>query len=216
MLTAKQNRVLHYINDYSHKTGISPSVEEIRRHMKISSTSGVHAYMQALVERGFIRKLPHKARAIEVLKMPETAAESRETTMATTMQIPYYERIAAGSAMANWAEPDRLISLPSNLVNRKRGSHYALKVSGDSMVGVGILDGDIAVMISTADAKNGEIVAALIDGEVTLKTIRLGKDKIILEPANSAYESKTYRVGEVQVQGTLAGILRNYDSVKVN
>ena len=211
MLTPKQSRLLRYIGGYLRKNGASPSMDEMRLHMGIRSTSGVHAYLQALMERGFIRKLPHRARAIEVLKMPPAAnAPAAAYPSAAPMQIPYYERIAAGSPLTNWAEPNRLIAVPANLVGAEKGPHYALKVSGDSMVGVGILDGDIAVMLSTSEARSGQIVAALIDGEVTLKTLRLGRDKITLEPSNPKYRSKAYQAGEVEVQGTLCGIFRNY------
>ncbi len=211
MLTAKQLRLLIFNKNYIEKNGIAPSMEEMRKHMNIQSISGVHSYLRSLEERGFIRKLPNRARALEVLKIPEAKNGAEPAGLGGLIQIPYYERIAAGQAVTSWPEPDKLLAVPNHLVDRSRGAHYALRVSGDSMVEKGILDGDIAVMTATNEAKNGDIVAALTDeGEVTLKTLRLSKDKVALEPANPAYKTKNYPMGSVQVQGKLSGIFRDY------
>ena len=218
MLTPKQSKLLKFIESYKAQKGVVPTVAEMREYMKIKSTSGVHSYLTSLEKRGFISRMPHMARAIEVLKRADSVKATAPTNPSPKMglelkrgvHIPYFERIAAGSPTANWAEPDKLMEVPPQMT---RGhSCFALKVSGDSMQGAGILDGDIVIMRNTSEARNGDIVAGLVDGEVTLKTIRFDNKTITLEPANPNYKPMKYAIGEVQVQGVLVNLIRNYSA----
>ena len=215
MLTAKQHELLRYIQRKLEETGISPSFEEMKEALDLKSKSGVHRLISALEERGFIRRLPNRARALEVLKLPETLSATvtpiRPVVPAPandTLEIPLHGRIAAGTPIEA-LQGTETFAVPSALLGP--GEHYALEVSGDSMVEEGILDGDFALIRKVDVAREGEIVVALIDNaEATLKTFRREGRMIRLDPANSRYEPQRYEEGRVQIQGRLAGLIRRY------
>jgi repressor LexA len=228
MLTAKQHELLLFIQRKLEETGISPSFEEMKDALDLKSKSGVHRLISALEERGFLRRLPNRARALEVLRQPEdVTAGSRKpanandtVTRITTpprsapsaandvIEIPLHGRIAAGVPIEA-LESDRMLPVPAALLGA--GDHYALEVSGDSMIEAGIFDGDYALVQRTDTARDGEIVVALVrNEEATLKYLRRENGMIRLDPANSAHEPQIYRPDEVQVQGKLAGLLRRY------
>ena len=216
MLTAKQRELLLFIDARLKEGGISPSFDEMREALDLKSKSGVHRLISALEERGFIRRLPNRARALEVVKLPETKPSAtvtpiRPVTTAPandTMEIPLHGRIAAGTPIEALQGTERF-AVPAALLGP--GEHYALEVSGDSMVEEGILDGDFALIRKVDSAREGEIVVALIDNEeATLKTYRREGRMIRLDPANSRYEPQRYEEGRVQIQGRLAGLIRRY------
>ena len=226
MLTAKQHELLRYIQRKLEETGISPSFEEMKDALDLKSKSGVHRLISALEERGFIRRLPNRARALEVLRQPENvtaaarAAPANDTVVAMppprarpqpandVVEIPLHGRIAAGMPIEAF-EGENTLPVPAALLGA--GEHYALEVSGDSMIEAGILDGDYALVRRTDTARDGEIVVALVRGdEATLKYLRRENGMIRLDPANGAYDAQVYRPDEVQVQGKLAGLLRRY------
>ena len=215
MLTAKQRELLLFIDDRTKESGISPSFDEMREALDLKSKSGVHRLISALEERGFIRRLPNRARALEVLKLPEVrpanVTQLRPAAPAPandTIDIPLHGRIAAGTPIEALQGTENF-SVPAALLGP--GEHYALEVSGDSMVDEGILDGDFALIRKADTARDGEIVVALIDNEeATLKTYRREGRMIRLDPANSRYEPQRYDEDRVQVQGRLAGLIRRY------
>ena len=226
MLTAKQQELLVFIQRRLEEGGVSPSFDEMKDALDLKSKSGIHRLISALEERGFIRRLPNRARALEVLKLPEgvggKAAPSvvalptpakpvRELPIAANdvIEIPLHGRIAAGVPIEAM-ESDTMLSVPAALLGS--GDHYALEVSGDSMVEAGILDGDYALIQRTDVAREGQIVVALIeDSEATLKYFRRDGSRIRLDPANAAYEPQIYDPQAVRIQGKLAGILRRYN-----
>ena len=216
MLTAKQHELLLFIDAQLAKTGISPSFEEMKEALDLKSKSGVHRLISALEERGFIRRLANRARALEVLKVPET--KSTPATASVTvlppraandiLDIPLHGRIAAGTPIEALQGTDTL-PVPAALLGP--GEHYALEVAGDSMVEVGILDGDYALVRKTDTARDGEIVVALVNNEeATLKTYRREGQMIRLDPANRMYEPQRYRPEQITIQGRLAGLIRRY------
>jgi repressor LexA len=217
MLTRKQHELLTYINDRLSEGGVSPSFEEMKDALDLKSKSGVHRLISALEERGFIRRLPNRARALEVTKMPDTravasAARAGELPPAANsndvIELPLHGRIAAGTPIEALQGTDTL-PVPAALLGP--GEHYALQVAGDSMVEEGILDGDYALIRKTDTARDGEIVVALVDNEeATLKTFRREGSMVRLDPANRRYDPQRYRPEQVQVQGRLAGLLRRY------
>ena len=224
MLTAKQHELLLFIQRKLEETGISPSFEEMKEALDLKSKSGVHRLISALEERGFFRRLPNRARALEVLREPENVAASRkpanDTVVSLTppraklepandvIEIPLHGRIAAGVPIEA-LESDRTLPVPAALLGP--GDHYALEVSGDSMVEAGILDGDYALVKRTDTARDGEIVIALVrNEEATLKYLRRENGMVRLDPANAMYDPQVYRPEEVVVQGKLAGLLRRY------
>ncbi|SNS94586.1 repressor LexA [Sphingomonas laterariae] len=226
MLTRKQHELLSFIHDRLAETGVSPSFEEMKDALDLKSKSGVHRLISALEERGFIRRLPNRARALEVLKVPErttaakpapapatpailkTPARSLPTAANDVLEIPLHGRIAAGLPIEA-LEGQSSLSVPAALLGP--GDHYALEVSGDSMVEAGILDGDFALIRRTDTARDGEIVVALIDdAEATLKYFRREGAMVRLDPANRAYDPMRYRPNQVRVQGRLAGLIRRY------
>ena len=217
MLTAKQRELLLFIDNRLKESGISPSFDEMREALDLKSKSGVHRLISALEERGFIRRLPNRARALEVLKMPEgrpaatavTAPAIRPVAPANdAIDIPLHGRIAAGTPIEALQGTENF-SVPAALLGP--GEHYALEVSGDSMVEEGILDGDFALIRKVDTARDGEIVVALIDNEeATLKTFRREGRMIRLDPANARYEPRRYDEQRVQIQGRLAGLIRRY------
>jgi repressor LexA len=218
MLTAKQRELLQFIHDRLRASGVSPSFDEMREALDLKSKSGVHRLISALEERQFIRRLPNRARALEVVKMPEGGSPALAAAMATkavvpaaandTIEIPLHGRIAAGTPIEALQGTEGF-AVPAALLGP--GEHYALEVSGDSMVDEGILDGDFALIRKVDNARDGEIVVALIDNEeATLKTYRREGQMIRLDPANRSYEPQRYEEGRVQIQGRLAGLIRRY------
>jgi len=215
MLTSKQHELLLFINKRLNESGVSPSFDEMREALDLKSKSGVHRLISALEERGFIRRLPNRARALEVLKLPESAAPTASAPRPVipaaandTIEIPLHGRIAAGTPIEALQGTDGF-AVPAALLGP--GEHYALEVSGDSMVEEGILDGDFALIRKVDTARDGEIVVALIDNEeATLKTYRRDGRTICLDPANSRYEPQRYEETRVSIQGRLAGLIRRY------
>ena len=216
MLTAKQHELLNFIHQRLSATGVSPSFDEMREALDLKSKSGVHRLISALEERQFIRRLPNRARALEVVKMPEVsataaAAQPRPVLPAAandTIEIPMHGRIAAGTPIEALQGTEGF-AVPAALLGP--GEHYALEVSGDSMVDEGILDGDFALIRKADSARDGEIVVALIDNEeATLKTYRREGQMIRLDPANRAYEPQRYDESRVTIQGRLSGLIRRY------
>lgn len=223
MLTRKQHELICFISDRLSETGVSPSFEEMKDALELKSKSGVHRLISALEERGFLRRLPNRARALEVIKMPEAkapakkrsapaAAPSAPATLPTpandVIEIPLHGRIAAGVPIEAM-EGTSMLPVPAALLGA--GEHYALEVSGDSMVEAGILDGDYALIRRQEVARDGEIVVALIDEhEATLKFFRHEGGMVRLDPANRSYDPQRYRPDQVRVQGKLAGLLRRY------
>jgi repressor LexA len=217
MLTRKQHELLTYIHDKLGETGVSPSFEEMKDALDLKSKSGVHRLISALEERGFIRRLANRARALEVLRMPDARAgiASNPKSPVTppvaandVVDLPLHGRIAAGMPIEA-LEGQSSLPVPAALLGP--GEHYALEVAGDSMVEEGILDGDYALIRKTDTARDGEIVVALInDEEATLKTFRREGQMIRLDPANRLYDPQRYRPEQVRIQGRLAGLLRRY------
>ena len=218
MLTRKQHELLLYIDKHLSATGVSPSFEEMKDALDLKSKSGVHRLISALEERGFIRRLPNRARALEVLKVPETKAASPagmgaplrvpQAANDAIIDLPLHGRIAAGTPIEALQGTDTL-PVPAALLGP--GEHYALEVAGDSMVDEGILDGDFALIRRQDTARDGEIVVALVNNEeATLKTFRHEGQMIRLDPANRLYDPQRYRPDQVQIQGRLAGLLRRY------
>ena len=216
MLTRKQRELLKFIQEKLGETGISPSFDEMKEALGLKSKSGVHRLISALEERKFIRRLPNRARALEIIKMPETIAPAKlaaahpaiPAAANDTIEIPLHGRIAAGTPIEALQGTEGF-AVPAALLGP--GEHYALEVSGDSMVEEGILDGDFALIRKVDTARDGEIVVALIDdSEATLKTFRHEGSMIRLDPANRQYEPQRYRPEQVQIQGRLAGLIRRY------
>jgi repressor LexA len=218
MLTRKQHELLTYIHGKLAETGVSPSFEEMKDALDLKSKSGVHRLISALEERGFLRRLPNRARALEVVKMPDVRAGIASSPKAPVappaaandqvIDLPLHGRIAAGMPIEA-LEGQSSLPVPAALLGP--GEHYALEVAGDSMVEEGILDGDYALIRKTDTAREGEIVVALInDEEATLKTFRREGQMIRLDPANRNYDAQRYRPDQVRIQGRLAGLLRRY------
>jgi repressor LexA len=230
MLTRKQLDLLEFIDRRLSRDGVPPSFDEMKEALDLRSKSGIHRLITALEERGFIRRLPHRARALEIVKMPEALAErSRGFTprviegdrpastpraalpveAASAMELPLMGRIAAGVPIAAISEITRHVAVPQVMLSA--GQHYALEVRGDSMRDAGINDGDVVVIRETATADNGDIVVALVDGqEATLKRFRRQGGAIALEAANPAYETRVLPSDRVKVQGRLVGLIRTY------
>lgn len=229
MLTRKQHELIRFIQVRLEETGVSPSFEEMKEALDLKSKSGVHRLISALEERGFIRRLPNRARALEVLRQPDDVTtkaparpansnsaaaavirppEARPAPANDVIEIPLHGRIAAGVPIEAM-ETSATLPVPAALLGA--GDHYALEVSGDSMIEAGILDGDYALIRRTDTARDGEIVVALVRGEeATLKYLRRENGRVRLDPANAAYEPQIYDPREVVVQGKLAGLLRRY------
>lgn len=224
MLTPKQQELLSFIQTRLEEGGVSPSFEEMKDALDLRSKSGIHRLINALEERGFIRRLPNRARALEVLKLPDAmhrapapvitpqpkvAPPPLPTAANDVIEIPLHGRIAAGVPIEAM-EGHNMLSVPAALLGA--GDHYALEVSGDSMMEAGILDGDFALIQRTDVAREGQIVVALIDdAEATLKYFRREGSKVRLDPANAAYEPQIYDPRQVRIQGKLAGLLRRYN-----
>jgi repressor LexA len=225
VLTAKQRELLVFIQERLDADSVSPSFEEMKDALGLKSKSGIHRLISALEERGFLRRLPNRARALEVLKIPDSAKPPRNTNADNVvplrkaptpapiaandiLQIPLHGKIAAGVPIEAFEDHNDLI-VPAALLGP--GEHYALEVSGDSMVEAGIFDGDYALIQKASTAREGDIIVALVDGQdATLKFFRRDGAMVRLDPANAAYEPQVYAPGRVMVQGRLAGLLRRY------
>ena len=225
MLTKKQRNLLLYINKKIRSTGVSPSYEEMKNSLNLKSKSGIHRLISALQERGFIKRLAHKARALEVLKLPETASANdiyntfspsvikggldSQNDKKNLNKIPVLGTIAAGTPIEAIQNEVSRIAIPEEL--SKNGQHFGLKVSGDSMIEAGINDGDTVIVKKTNTANNGQIVVALIDDqEAMLKRIRTKGKVVALESANKGYETKIFGPDRVKVQGVLVSLYRNF------
>jgi repressor LexA len=235
MLTRKQHELLLYINRRLNEDGVSPSFEEMKEALRLRSKSGIHRLISGLEERGFIRRLPHRARALEVLKLPEQTAVAEKrgegakgfsprviqgdfkgalpgalvATNAEAVELPLWGRIAAGTPIEALRDPSTSVTVPATMLGP--GEHYALEIQGDSMVDAGIYDGDTVIIRACDNAENGSIVVALVDGqEATLKRLRRRGASIALEPANPAYETRIFGPDRVKVQGRLVGLIRRY------
>ena len=225
MLTKKQKNLLMFINKKLRSSGVSPSYEEMKHSLNLKSKSGIHRLITALEERGFIRRLPHKARALEVIKLPETASANdiynsfspsvikggldEDKRNNDNIEIPVLGKIAAGTPVEAIQNEVSRIPLPGNL--EKNGEYFGLKIQGDSMIDAGINEGDTVIVKKTDTADNGKIVVALIDDhEAMLKRIRRKGKTVALESANKNYETKIFGPDRVKVQGILVSLYRNF------
>lgn len=229
MLTAKQRNLLLLIDREIKKTGLAPSFEEMKLALGLKSKSGVHRLISGLEERGYLRRLPHRARALEILKLPEDVVQAAAANViaadfrkplpgavtapaargADAISLPLYGKIAAGTPIEALSDPSSSVEVPAALL--ADGTHYALTVEGDSMIEAGIFDGDTVLIRQCDTAENGTIVVALVDGrEVTLKRLRRKGESIALEPANASYETRIFGPDRVSVQGRLVGLIRRY------
>ena len=234
MLTKKQLDLLEFIQKRVQRDGVPPSFDEMKEALDLRSKSGIHRLITALEERGFIRRLAHRARALEIIKLPESMQNggqakkpgfeprviagdkpdaiprnARPVETAGAIELPVMGRIAAGVPIAAISEVSHTVAVPQSMLGA--GEHYALEVRGDSMIEAGINDGDVVVIRQTSSADNGDIVVALVeDQEATLKRFRRSNGMIALEAANPAYETRLYRDDQVKVQGRLVGLIRTY------
>jgi repressor LexA len=228
MLTRKQLELLDFIKTRTERDGVPPSFDEMKEALDLRSKSGIHRLITALEERGFIRRLAHRARAIEIVKLPEAMERPGFTPRVIAgdradpprgampveavhaIELPVMGRIAAGVPIEAISHASHHVAVPGSMLSG-RGQHYALEVKGDSMIEVGINDGDIVVIREQGDAENGDIVVALVeDSEATLKRFRRKGGMIALEAANPAYETRVYPDHLVKVQGKLVGLIRSY------
>ena len=211
MLTKKQKELFVYLRDYISSKDISPSFEEMKNAVNLKSKSGIHRLITSLEQRGYIKRLKHKARAMEITKELQNNSSIVTSSENSFLNIPLVGSIAAGEAIEAINSSDSMISVPKSLVS-KHSTYFGLKVKGLSMIDEGIFDGDIAIIKKTTSAENGKIAAVLtLDNEITLKKIKMTNQKIYLIPANKAYDIKEHNIGEVQIQGTLSGIIRKYN-----
>ena len=225
MLTKKQKNLLVFINKKIRSTGVSPSYEEMKDALNLKSKSGIHRLITALEERGFIKRLAHKARALEVLKLPETASANdiyntfspsvikgglnEESSASTKNEVPVLGKIAAGTPVEAIQNEVSRVTLPVDFNNK--GDYFGLKIQGDSMIEAGINDGDTVIVRKTDTADNGQIVVALVDDhEAMLKRIRRKGKTIALESANKNFETKIFGPDRVKVQGVLVSLYRNF------
>ncbi len=238
MLTKKQHQLLLFIRDRMQRDGVAPSFDEMKEALKLRSKSGIHRLIMALEERGFLRRLPHRARALEVVKVPEggntsgvsggpsraafspnvitgnfsgamNGANVKTAVPTETIDLPLYGKIAAGTPIEALRNPTEHVGVPGALLGA--GDHYALTVDGDSMIDAGIHDGDTVIIRRCDSADNGSIVVALVDNEeATLKRLRRKGETVALEPANKSYETRIFGPDRVRVQGKLVGLLRRY------
>lgn len=235
MLTRKQHELLLFIEQRLSETGVSPSFDEMKDALALKSKSGIHRLITGLEERGFIRRLAHRARALEVVRLPEDASSAKRPKPSAkviqgsfrapanaaplpgtpvdgggeTVSLPLWGKIAAGTPIEALRDHSNSVDIPASMLGN--GDHYALEVAGDSMIDAGILNGDTVLIRSSDTAENGSIVVALVDDqEVTLKRLRRKGASIALEPANKAYETRIFGPDRVKVQGRLVGLLRRY------
>ena len=221
MLTIKQRELMNFLEAYENKYKASPSFDEMREALGLASKSGIHRLISGLEERGFIRRLANRARAIEITKNEnqfnkislnkknETNVLEAEFGTFSQIEIPLLGRIAAGTPIEAISDPNSFLSIPKDLINS--GEHFALEIIGDSMINAGIYDGDTVIIRKTKEATNGDIVVALVDGqEATLKTFRRESGRVALEAANPMYETRYFTTNQVSIQGKLSGLIRKY------
>ena len=217
MLTEKQYNLLMFINKVNKETGQCPSFDEMKDAIGLKSKSGIHALITSLEERNFIRRLPHKARAMEVVRMPrfkpqaiiEEEKKREQAIQNGSVQIPLYGKIAAGTPIEAIADETETIAVPFNMVST--GQFYALKIEGDSMIEAGIMDGDTAIIRKQNQADNGKIVVALVDNqEATLKVLKKDGMYVHLIPCNKDYKTRKIEAERIKIQGVLSGIIRKY------
>ncbi|MDD2325545.1 MAG: transcriptional repressor LexA [Alphaproteobacteria bacterium] len=230
MLTRKQKDLLYLIRDRLVAEGVPPSFDEMKTALGLRSKSGIHRLITGLEERGFVRRLPHRARALEVLRLPDDAPDQAVPTLKTKVRdtvrkvadtvvepltLPLYGRIAAGTPIEAISDVQRSMAVPPSLISTAKGGisgeHYVLEVAGDSMIEAGIMDGDHVIIRRADTAENGAIIVALVDDqEATLKYLERRKGGIALVPANPAYETRLFPANRVKVQGKLVGLVRKY------
>ncbi len=222
MLTSKQLQLLKYLNSYIKLNGISPSFDEMKEAMNLKSKSGIHRLITALEEREYLRRLPNRARAVEILKWPENLSQEETWLGASAtrsneiiekrdelIHLPLLGKIAAGTPIEAICDENQYINLPADFIGS--GKYYALEVQGDSMINAGIMDGDTVVIQSKDTAYDGDIVVALIDKEeVTLKKYLRDYDKIVLQAANPLYQDRIFDESRIQIQGILKTLIRSY------
>lgn len=217
MLTERQYNLLMYISKASRESGKCPSFDEMKDAVGLKSKSGIHTLVNSLEERGFIRRLPHRARALEVLKLPRFKPQAvideekkrDEALHNGSVLIPLYGKIAAGAPIEALADETETVPVPFDMVSN--GHYYALKIEGDSMIEAGILNGDTAVIRKQSRVDDGKIAVVLVDNsDATLKVVRRDGDKIKLVPCNKDYKTMVYEAGRIKIQGVLSGILRKY------
>lgn len=213
MLTKKQKDLLVLIDTRIHAVGVPPSYDEMKDALGLASKSGIHRLITALEERGFVRRLPNKARALEVIKMPEGLKRDKPLAAKPandSYEIPFVGKIAAGLPIAAIEDSYNLMAVPPSLLGS--GDHYALEIEGESMIGAGIMDGDFVVVRKSNTARNNDIVVALVDqDEATLKRFYKHNGMIELIAENPDFPSRTYGPDRVEVQGILVGLVRNYN-----
>lgn len=211
MLTKKQKELFDFLNGYISKSGISPSFDEIRKAINLKSKSGVHRLVINLEQRGFIRRLKHKARAMEIIKKPLGEVITNKSDNNNSSLIPLLGSIAAGNPIEAINNSDESISVPSNILSSQY-NYFGLKIKGDSMIDDGIFDGDIAIIKQSKTINNGKIAAVLIKNEeVTLKRIKFNNKRISLIPSNNNYKTKIYESNDLEIQGELKGLIRSYN-----
>lgn len=235
MLTHKQKDLLWLIHEHAKDDGVPPSFEEMKEELGLKSKSGIHRLIKGLEERGYIKRLPNKARALEILRLPNEAAsqaneshssnvyniadarsnlntvdtETPNFSESSTLQIPLYGRIAAGMPIAALADESRNMDIPASMVGQ--GEHYALEIYGDSMIEAGIHDGDVAIIKRAEQVTNGDIAVCLVeDQDATLKYFRVDQGMVTLTPANRQHQTQVYPAASVQVQGRLSSLIRKY------
>jgi repressor LexA len=223
MLTKKQYELLKFINERLNQVGISPSFDEMKIALKLKSKSGIHRLITGLEERGYIRRLPHRARALEVIKLPKINQDHPHKMLSNTnrkvsdienesskhLSIPLMGKIAAGMPIEAISDPSNTIDVPNNMLSK--GEHYALKIDGDSMIEAGIYHEDTVVIQKCNQADNGSIIVALIDNqEATLKLLQKKGKTVELVPANKNYKTQIFEADRVKIQGKLTGLMRNY------
>ncbi len=210
MLTKKQKELFDYLNKYITSNHISPSFEEMKNALNLKSKSGIHRLITSLEQRGFIKRLKHKARAMEIIKSFSNSILKTDN-IRQSFEIPLLGSIAAGDPIEAIENPHEFITVPANFIS-PNNQYFGLKVNGLSMIDEGIFDGDIAIIKKTNSVINGKIAAVLTsNNEITLKTVKINKDKIHLIPANKSYSEKILNINEVQIQGTLTGVIRKYN-----
>ena len=212
MLTKKQKELFDYLSNYIAKNSISPSFEEMKNAVNLKSKSGIHRLITSLEQRGFIKRLKHKARAMEITKtLTNNFNNINHDNKLNSIEIPLLGSIAAGDPMEAIENPNEFVTVPSTFLS-PHNQFFGLKVNGLSMIDKGICDGDIAIIKKTNSVLNGKIAAVLTrDNEITLKIIKIKNNKIHLIPANKSYTEKVLNVNEVQIQGALTGIIRKYN-----
>jgi len=211
MLTRKQSELLNFLKRHMQTHDVPPSFDEMRDALGLASKSGVHRLVSGLEERGYIRRLANRARAIEILPLGQPASPLGKAVQAASdmISLPLLGRIAAGTPIEALSDPTNHLDIPASMIGN--GEHFALEIIGDSMVGAGILEGDTVIIQRSDSAQHGEIVVALINRqEATLKTLLKEPGRIGLEAANPKYETRYFNSGEVEVQGKLSGLIRNY------